>query len=323
MTSVSKSSAVMGGLMIRYLFLWVLVTIFSALAPEARAWGPDGHKIVCYIADELLSDEEQTKLRGMIRSYNFENQKYRYYSSSCNFADVARFKARDYEKALKRGNHQEAEELKPWYDAFSTIEDWHYINVERTDTKIDKSDCPKIEGCLLKGIDTHSKKMRASTSSTRAEAAMLLGHWVGDLHQPLHVSYEDDYGGGGIKVKGNLYGYETNLHSVWDSGIINIIKRRDNMDWMGLAKRLKHEITDEDMTKWSLGAPVDWSQESFELARLKNTKYCRLKNSGLCQSRGRKLTLTKSYQQRNEAIIEMRLKQAGVRLASLLKQELN
>ena len=38
-------------------------------------------------------------------------------------------------------------------------------------------------------------------------------HWVGDIHQPLHVSFEDDRGGNNIQVNGQCSG---NLHATWD-----------------------------------------------------------------------------------------------------------
>jgi hypothetical protein len=44
-----------------------------------------------------------------------------------------------------------------------------------------------------------------------------LGHWVGEIHQPLHVSFEDDRGGNGILVTG-ICG--TNLHAAWDTCLV-------------------------------------------------------------------------------------------------------
>jgi S1/P1 Nuclease len=43
-----------------------------------------------------------------------------------------------------------------------------------------------IEGdfALLASPDT--------TNEEKLVALKLLGHWVGDIHQPLHVSFEDD-----------------------------------------------------------------------------------------------------------------------------------
>ena len=59
--------------------------------------------------------------------------------------------------------------------------------------------------------------MLSSSSATEQEtleALKYLGHWVGDVHQPLHVSFEDDRGGNEIGVSGGVCSH--NLHAVWD-----------------------------------------------------------------------------------------------------------
>ncbi|KAI5117757.1 hypothetical protein M0805_000601 [Coniferiporia weirii] len=50
------------------------------------------------------------------------------------------------------------------------------------------------------------------------EALKFLIHFMGDLHQPLHLTGRDK-GGNGAKVK--FDGRTTNLHSVWDSRLIS------------------------------------------------------------------------------------------------------
>jgi hypothetical protein len=40
---------------------------------------------------------------------------------------------------------------------------------------------------------------------------------VGDVHQPLHVSFEDDRGGNNITVVGECQG---KLHAAWDSCLV-------------------------------------------------------------------------------------------------------
>lgn len=57
----------------------------------------------------------------------------------------------------------------------------------------------------------------SSSSATKAEALKFLIHFIGDVHQPLHVE-NIERGGNGINVI--FDGANTNLHSVWDSSII-------------------------------------------------------------------------------------------------------
>jgi S1/P1 Nuclease len=58
----------------------------------------------------------------------------------------------------------------------------------------------------------------SSNNASQAEklkSLMFLGHWIGDIHQPLHVSFEDDRGGNGVLVTGECD--TSNLHSAWDT----------------------------------------------------------------------------------------------------------
>ena len=47
----------------------------------------------------------------------------------------------------------------------------------------------------------------------------LLIHIVGDVHQPLHVGRKGDRGGNDIKV--TWFGESSNLHKIWDEGLID------------------------------------------------------------------------------------------------------
>ena len=59
-------------------------------------------------------------------------------------------------------------------------------------------------------------------SAERTEALKFLIHFVGDIHQPLHVSHARDRGGNDIKVE--FFHDRTNLHRMWDSGLIRRTK---------------------------------------------------------------------------------------------------
>lgn len=52
-------------------------------------------------------------------------------------------------------------------------------------------------------------------------ALKYLIHFIGDLHQPLHLGYMDDKGGNLYQIQ--AYKKGSNLHSLWDSGLIRFI----------------------------------------------------------------------------------------------------
>jgi len=57
----------------------------------------------------------------------------------------------------------------------------------------------------------------AVSDTSKLRALKFFGHWVGDVHQPLYVSFKDDRGGNLIKGTGPC---EHNLHAVWDDCIV-------------------------------------------------------------------------------------------------------
>jgi len=58
---------------------------------------------------------------------------------------------------------------------------------------------------------------KEQTDANKLVALKSLGHWVGDIHQPLHVSFLDDKGGNTIRTSGQCPG---NLHAVWDTCLV-------------------------------------------------------------------------------------------------------
>jgi hypothetical protein len=62
-------------------------------------------------------------------------------------------------------------------------------------------------------------KDRQLPERQRLEALKYIVHFVGDAHQPLHVSNNLDRGGNDLPVV--FMGLQTNLHAVWDTSIIS------------------------------------------------------------------------------------------------------
>jgi hypothetical protein len=52
----------------------------------------------------------------------------------------------------------------------------------------------------------------------RLLALKYIVHLVADVHQPLHAGYADDRGGNTYQVQ--AFGRGTNLHALWDTGLI-------------------------------------------------------------------------------------------------------
>jgi hypothetical protein len=184
--------------------------------------------------------------------------------------------------------------------------------------------------CVLTGISTHSGDLKTGTTDQkRAEGLIFLGHWVGDIHQPLHVSYKDDQGGNLIKpITGGFYPIPTKpppnpqlkLHAVWDSSIIR--KTIAGPGWLAFANGLHAKITAAQKTAWLASTPLEWAQESYDITTLPDVQYCKKTNTG-CEAFGHGRVLKKPYQDEFEDDVELRLEQAGTRLAALIHTALH
>ncbi len=171
------------------------------LSQGAAAWGADGHQLVCQLAWDRLSEPArafvaETLAMGEELDGNGEND----LAAACLWPDAARFET-------YKGTYEE-----------------HFINVPRTARNIDFArDCAAMD-CIAVGIQRSLTYLSRPAESRREEARKaaalrFLGHYMGDLYQPLHVGHGEDWGGNKISV--TWFGEDSNLHRVWDSGILD------------------------------------------------------------------------------------------------------
>ena len=284
-----------------------------ATATTAHAWSDDGHKIICRIATSVLDEADRREVERLARAYRApDGTRFAHYTEACTFADTARGKARRFAEALRDSDIAAAHQLAGW-QRFGAFDAWHFINVPRTARVVRNADCH--DDCVLKAIATHRRVRTGASTQERAEALILLGHWVGDVHQPLHVSFADDRGGNDIDyIKGGFYS-NRDLHAVWDTGII--AKARGGRDWSTYARDLTASIDNGRREEWTRSEPIDWANESYRIAIEHDVRYC-ARDGATCRWEGRTRTLRASYQKEFQPVVEERLEQAGVRLAKLL-----
>jgi hypothetical protein len=99
----------------------------------------------------------------------------------------------------------------------------HYVNSPPDANGYGRGrDCPEGK-CVIEAIHTYRTLLRdAMDPKMRLVALKFLAHFVGDIHQPLHVGYKRDRGGNDMAVQ--FFNQKTNLHKTWDT----LILRRDN-----------------------------------------------------------------------------------------------
>jgi hypothetical protein len=293
----------------KHLSLYTLFIIALLCSSSSFAWGPTGHKLICAIAYRSLDKPLQEKIDQLTENYRTpDGKQYKYFTGGCTLADLARSKAK---------------KKKSW-QVFKPFKHWHYLNVPRTTQTIERGLCEKQYGkddCILLAIEYHSQRLKNKSLSDqqRAEALFLLAHWVGDIHQPLHVAFSDDAGGYAIKLKKGGFYPSNSLHQVWDSGIVKKVVGKKR--WWDYSEVLLQAALTNKTDQWLNSTPLDWAQESFNVASSERFDYCQWKQ-GACVSKGNRRLLSVQYQKEYAEYVEQRLQQAGLRLAELIKESL-
>ena len=129
----------------------------------------------------------------------------------------------------------------------------------------------------------------------------LLVHLLGDLHQPLHTGRAEDRGGNTIKVK--WFRGKTNLHSVWDTKMIESY----NMTYSELSNNLDY-FSKNQKEAIQKGTVIDWVNESREQAMI------------VYQSAKTDQNLSYRYMYDYFSTVKTQLKKGGLRLAKILNE---
>jgi len=272
--------------------------VLLAVSTRAGAWGPTGHRITGVFAERLLTTKAKKKIKIFMGEESL--------AEASTWADEMR-------------SHPD----RKYYGKFDP---WHYVEVpigmnpiELVKLKTNSS------GNVLIAIDQLEKTLRDTKSKPeeKREALRLFVHFIGDIHQPLHVGNGLDKGGNTCKVK--WFGETTNLHRVWDEHLIDY-RKMSYSEWVGM----NHNATAAQIKAWQ-SSPVDqWASESIQIrtklypsdsrdAELdpKKRKYC---GTSFEDKIDEKFVpnLKYDYAFDHMETVKLRLYQAGVRIAGRL-----
>jgi len=147
---------------------------------------------------------------------------------------------------------------------------------------------------------------------------------VGDVHQPLHVSFKDDRGGNAIDAQGPC---AENLHAVWDTCII---ERKLGRGIRHIASELRSRVTAAERGAWTSTGAKAWANESWMITTAEAVRYCvqtetgcwyEADNEALDPDEEKKVvTVGEGYMDAHLPTITRRLTQAGIRLGRLLNR---
>ncbi len=283
---------------------WIIAASFAFLfflAPSpALAWGESGHYTVCEIAYLNLTPAA----RGEVDRLIAVGGGYSSFTESCTFPDKPRQRASE-----------------------------HFTNYPRSAARVTGPACPGGRPCIVAAIDGDLAILRSPTASDddKSKALKFIGHWYGDIHQPLHISFADDQGGNLIDQRGPC---QFSLHSVWDTCIVERRLFGPGSDRLARARAaaatLNAAVTARQRLVWRQSAPWRWAAESYQVSRRATTGYC-VQKPGSCwysateqtyasDDPKRVQTVDDAYLDWAKPIVADRLSRAGVRLAHSLNK---
>jgi len=260
----------------------IAALLLLGISSNSFAWGADGHRITGEIAWRLLSPKTKAALSELLPKGRYDTL-----AEAAAWADTyARSHPREYR----------------WLDPF------HYVEADpHADHVIEGPRCE----CVLGGIEIQLARLRDphASSDAKIDALRLLAHFVGDVHQPLHVSHPDMRGGSTIDL--DFDGESMTLHRLWDSGLLDR-KLRERVHgrssrWRSYAQSLADTQDAAESARWTVSLdPHVWADESLALS----------KQSLFAVQRD--ATLGDAYYEKAMPVVEQRLEQSGIRLAALL-----
>ncbi|GIL22480.1 MAG: endonuclease [Bacteroidota bacterium] len=245
----------------------ILVVCFVLfLALESFGWGATGHRTTGLIAERYLTKKVKRKINAILGGESL--------AMASTWMDEIRSDS-----------------------TYNNTTDWHWTTIPDGGKYEDVESNP--DGKVIVMIEKIIGELKRGGLPAKQEQEYLkmLIHMIGDMHQPLHVGRPGDRGGNSVKVK--WFRSESNLHWVWDSGMIDDTK----LSYTELADALGKPGKDI-LDKWRQGTVRDWALESMHY----RPQVYDIGNGSLGYA----------YSYKYFSIAKERMLQAGFRLAALL-----
>ena len=240
----------------------------SVFVSSSYAWGVTGHRATGLIAERYLNSKAKKKINRLL-------------------------------------GQQSLAMVSTWMDeirsdsTYNYTADWHWVTIETGKTYEESPKNPN--GDVIMTLERLISELKSGKldEKKQAEYLKMIVHLVGDIHQPLHVGCCDDRGGNSVRVKWARN--DSNLHSVWDSNMIDETK----LSYTELADALG-QPDKATVAAWQKASVRDWANESMSYR-----KQVYAIGDG---------NLGYKYSFKNLDTVEHRLLQAGIRLAGILNQ---
>ncbi len=253
--------------------LYFFLLLFS-VPTFSFAWGVIGHRVVGEIANSYLNPKAKLEIQKILGNESL--------ALSSTWADFIRSDSN-----------------------YKYLNTWHYVDFE------EDMAAPKMKAYLEEDTSTNAftklnliiAKLKGKSISAKEKQfyLRLLVHIVGDLHQPFHVSPRGDNGGNTIKL--NWFNESSNIHRVWDEGLIDY----QQLSFTEYTKAINFTSAQQRMD-WQKVGIEEWIVESFSISK-------RLREDLKGETK-----LGYNYNFKHISTVNEQLLKAGVRLAGILNK---
>jgi len=253
--------------------IFIFVALFY-IPLQSMAWGANGHRICGQIADSYLTPKARAAIKAILGNESI--------AITSNWADF----------------------IKSDPD-YKYLYNWHFIDLDKAYTY------PELQAYLKAdtATDAYTKmnfliaglKKKDQTKANKLLYLRMLIHIVEDVHQPLHTGHTQDKGGNDVKVQ--WFGKDTNLHSIWDSELIDA----QQLSYTEYAAMINH-TTPAERAQLQKAPISEWLYESNQLAE------------GIYAGVTPHENLSYKYNFKYIGLLNQQMLKAGVRLAGILNQ---
>ena len=249
----------------------ILLLLFLIVNSSAWGWGPKGHDIVAAIAEQHLTPKAKKSIQAILDSHSLV-----YYASWMD-------------QVMK---HPE----------YASVQTWHYANVDEGESYETMQKCST--GDVYTGLTTviEGLKSRELDDSLQRLYVKFLIHLMGDLHCPMHAGRLSDRGGNDFPVQ--WFGRPTNLHSLWDTSLLESVRSWSYTEWRDNIDTANETQIAEKTT----GDLLDWLNQTVDLCKEIYLKTSENENYSY------------DYMYEYYPVIELQLQRGGYRLARILNE---
>ncbi len=254
--------------------LALLAILCLSTTIQAMAWGQMGHDVTAYIAEKNLTKKAAKTVREILDGHSLV-----YYA---NWMDNIR--------GIEKYKHTST---------------WHYRNVDKGETL--ESMPLNEDGDVVRATEQMIADIKSGKLNEKEEkdAVMMLIHMVGDMHCPMHAGRLSDLGGNRRSIY--FFGRKTNLHSIWDSAILESAHKWSYQGWWEQLDIIDNEAKAEIQK----GEPIDWFGETVAHA------------AAIYAASPENSKLSYDYVTKFAPVAEQQLLNAGLRLAQILNELYN